>query len=619
MRIGVFEHGWWQRACEALKHEVRPFPIASHGGNAYTADLAGRIANGHAVAEAVRSDAPRPDLWIDTGGTGLAFALDSSAGDSLRLAHEACGAVLCSHFIDPLSTSFQGIDWRVLWQSLQSSAWVKLVWDRAQAMELQRFGVPSVLHLPMAAANRAYDTRPLQPSQCRPVVSFVGGQNTSYFSSNSSVPTGNLFAGALSQARWGDSAASAFCDAYYDGYGLAEQLQPDDDVDRAVSKVTTYFNAKLYYHAALCLRSRDRFVIFLKRRMGDAFELIGRGWDSAYGLPCQPPIESADDYLRHFREVAININLVNGNAETGLNMRHFEITATGGFMLCYAQPELSDCFQIGKECAVFTSEDDLLAKINYYLHHSEERAAIAAAGQRRTLSQHLYSHRLARVLDVVARPTPHVQFAQTSWSDDCKRLVPSADVVLDCGANVGQMATAFRRLYPKAEIYSFEPVQAVFDQLTVKCRDLRAHAVKKAVGDKDGRARIHLTTSPEANSLLPYQENNPCAQWTWVVGEEEVEICTLDRWCRETGVDFRRVDVIKLDVQGAELRALFGARKLLETVRVMLVEVSFVPIYKDCPLFPEVDGFLRECGYERVAIYPSDQPQNWGDALYAKE
>jgi FkbM family methyltransferase len=534
------------------------------------------------------------------------------------LTHEACGAVLCSHLIDPLSTSFQGLDWRVLWQSLQSAAWVKLVWDRAQAMELQRWGVPSVMHLPMAAANRPYDTRPLQASQCRPVVSFVGGQNTSYFSGNTNVPTGSLLAGVLAQSRWSDSQTPLFNDAYYDGYGLAEPLRPDDDLDSAISKVTSYFHAKLSYHAALCLRNRDRFVILLKRRLGDAFELIGRGWDSAYGLPCKPPIESADDYLQHFREVAININLVNGNAETGLNMRHFEITAAGGFMLCHAQPELGDCFQVGKECAVFSNEDELLARIDFYLHHPEERAAIAAAGQRRTLSQHLYSHRLARVLDVVARPATQVQFAQTTWSDDCRRLVPAADVVFDCGANVGQMATAFRRLYPTAEIYSFEPVAAVYDQLCVKCRDLHAHPVKKAVGDKDGRERIHLTASAEANSLLAYQENNPCAQWTWVVGEEEVEVCTLDRWCRETGLDPRRVDVIKLDVQGAELRALFGARKLLETVRLLLVEVSFVPIYKDCPLFPEVDRFLHECGYRRVAVYPSDQPQNWGDALYAK-
>jgi len=617
MRIGVYEHGWWGRACEALGHEVHSLPVARHcTGNAYAADLAGRLDNGETVAS--KSDALPCDLWLDTGGAGLGFVRDLSGGDSLRLAHERCGAVLCSHFIDPLSTTFQGLDWRIVWQSLRSSTWVKFVWDRAQASELQRFGVPNVLHLPMAAANRPYDTRPLETSRCKPMVSFVGGQNTSYFTANSTVATGGLFAAALAIARRGDSPQATFQDTYYDGCGLGEPARADEDLEAAVSKVSKYFDAKLHYHAALCARNRDRFVIFLKRRLGDAFNLVGRGWDTAYGLACAPPIASEEDYLRHFRETAVNINLVNGNAETGLNMRHFEITAAGGFMLCYQQPELDDWFQVGKECAVFASEEELLAKIDYFLKNPKERMAIASAGQRRTLSQHLYSHRLARVLQSLTRTPATVQFSRTTWSDDCKRLVPAADVVLDCGANVGQMATAFRGLYPKADIYSFEPVAAVYDQLVVKCQALRVHPVKKAVGDEDARTKIHLTTSPEANSLLEYQENNPCAQWTWVIGQEEVDVCTLDRWCRDVGIDTRRVDIIKLDVQGGELRALFGARKLLGTVRLLLVEVSFVPIYKDCPLFPEIDGFLCESGYRRVALYPSDQPHNWGDALYAR-
>ena len=129
---------------------------------------------------------------------------------------------------------------------------------------------------------------------------------------------------------------------------------------------------------------------------------------------------------------------------------------------------------------------------------------------------------------------------------------------------------------------------------------------------------MNLTASPEANSLLGYQEGNPCAQWTWIVGKETVEAITLDDWCAKAGVQPRRVDVVKLDVQGAELRALYGARSLLRTVKAILLEVSFVPIYKDGPLFAEIDAFMRESGFRRFAVYPSDQPANWGDALYVR-
>lgn len=614
MAIGVFQHGWWKGACQSGQREHFDLPIAQHpGGNAYQADLASRLENGERVAAARGGN-----LWIDNGGTGLGFVRDESAAIGVRLAHEVAGVTLCSHLIDPLSTSFQGVDWRVLWQSLQSRSWVKAVWDKAHAVELARFSVPNVLHLPMAAPDRAYDATPVDPRRVRPVVSFVGGQNTNYFAPGNSTPTRNLLAGVVAQASRSISGGALFRDVFYDLYHLGDPVNPAAALDEVVPRVVDYYAHKLFHHAALCIRNRDRFVIFLSKHMGERFELVGRGWDSAYGLPSRPQIGPTDDYFAHLRETAININLVNGNAETGLNMRHFEITAAGGFMLCHDQPELSDHLVIGKECAVFHDEQDLMGKIDYYLSHPEERAEIALAGQRRTLSQHLYRHRLERVIQVLSTRSAPVAFADGNWVEECKRILPNVDVILDCGANIGQMAGSLRKQYPKADIYCFEPVQSVFAPLSENCRAIGAQAVCKAVSDRDGRARIHLTTSPEANSLLEYQEGNPCAQWTWVTGSEDIEICTLDRWCRDSGIDPHRVDLIKLDVQGAELKALFGAKKLLESVKLILVEVSFVPIYKDCPLFPEIDAFMRECGYRRHAVFASDQPHNWADALYVK-
>ena len=621
MRLGIFDHGWWESASISQQYEIVRLPIAGNpDGNAYAADLAGRTANGTAV---VTSLANRPvDLLLDNSGTGLGFVADGTSDDGLSLAHERAGRQLCSHFVDPLPTAFQGLPWPVTWQSLQSRSWVKAVWDRAHAVELQRFGVPSVVHLPMAAPNRCYNTDPLDPSCCQPIVSFVGGQNTTYFAANTNIPSRTLLPGTLAQAIQTDMRDVSFYDVYHDTYGLGEPVTDADDLDQRAAKASAYFNAKLYYHAALCLRQRDRFVIFLKRKLGDAFRLIGSRWRETYGFAAEPPLPTADAYFNHFRETAINLNLVNGNAETGLNMRHFEITAAGGFMLCYDHPELEQDFAVGEECVVFNSEADLLEKIRHYLSHPEERVAIALAGQRRTLSEHLYSHRLEKLVRLARSQPPTaqlpVEYSKTTWREDFHAVVPEPDVVLDCGANVGQMATGLRGLYPDATIYSFEPVASLFEELGKRCSELRVHAVKKAVGDRDGRAMINLTENREANSLLGYQEGNPCAQWTRVIGREEIEVCTLDRWCTANNIDPQRVDIIKLDVQGAELKALYGARGLLRTTKLVYLEVSFVPIYKDSPLLGEIEAFLTECGYRRHAIYPSDQPRNWGDALYVK-
>lgn len=618
MRIGVYNHGWWKPACEALGHDPVMFPVAlGPDGNPYHADLSHRIANAPPCAERF-AEAP-PEFLIDNGGTGLSLIAGlSDGGACLHPLHEAFHRPLLSHFIDPLVTAFAGLDWSVLWQSLRSPNWVKMVWDRAQVIELNQFGINNVIHLPMAAPDRRYDTTPLDPARVRPVVSFVGGQNTGFFTSGAQVPATSLFAGTLASAIRSDIPDALFYDIYHNVYGLGVPVQTDDSAAVVSQKTQAYFGAKLFHNVNLCIKNRDRFVIYLKRLLGDTFELVGRGWDTAYGLPTRAPFPTSDEYFQNFRDVAININLVNGNAETGLNMRHFEVTAGGGFLLCYPQPELGEHFVIGKECDVFHNEKELIEKIQYYLAHPQQRCAIALAGQRRSLAQHLHRHRLQTVLRMLTPRTAPVTFSDSTWSADFKTYVPQPKVILDCGANVGQMARSFRNLYETADIYSFEPVKACFAELTKTCAEIGVKPVNKAVSDRDGVTRINLTASAECHSLLGYEPSNPCEKQTWIVDEEEVDVCSLDNWCVQNHVDPSSVDIIKLDIQGAELQALRGATKILKSAKMVLAEVSFVPLYKDSPLYGEVDAFMAQAGYRRAAIYPSDQPQHWGDALYVK-
>ena len=64
----------------------------------------------------------------------------------------------------------------------------------------------------------------------------------------------------------------------------------------------------------------------------------------------------------------------------------------------------------------------------------------------------------------------------------------------------------------------------------------------------------------------------------------------------------RQTDFLKLDVQGAELILLENAKETLNNVCIVQTEVSYVPLYKDQPLFAEVDQFLRAEGFLLHAI-----------------
>jgi spore maturation protein CgeB len=77
------------------------------------------------------------------------------------------------------------------------------------------------------------------------------------------------------------------------------------------------------------------------------------------------------------------------------NMRLFEATGMGALLITDWKDNIADLFEPGKEIVCYRSVDECLELIDYYSRHEVERAAIAAAGQRRTLEHHSYAQVVA--------------------------------------------------------------------------------------------------------------------------------------------------------------------------------------------------------------------------------
>ena len=76
------------------------------------------------------------------------------------------------------------------------------------------------------------------------------------------------------------------------------------------------------------------------------------------------------------------------------NMRLFEATGTGALLVTDLKENLHEMFEPGKEVIAYRSIDECVELVRYYLGHEDEREAIAAAGQRRTLQSHTYIQRM---------------------------------------------------------------------------------------------------------------------------------------------------------------------------------------------------------------------------------
>jgi spore maturation protein CgeB len=112
----------------------------------------------------------------------------------------------------------------------------------------------------------------------------------------------------------------------------------------------------------------------------------------------QGEVWGADMYqvLRRSR-ITLNSHIDLAGREAG-NMRLFEATGVGTFLLTDFKDNLDTLFAPDREVGVWRSIDDCLKAIDHYLGDDTRRAEIAQAGQARTMAQHTYRHRAGEIL-----------------------------------------------------------------------------------------------------------------------------------------------------------------------------------------------------------------------------
>ena len=100
-----------------------------------------------------------------------------------------------------------------------------------------------------------------------------------------------------------------------------------------------------------------------------------------------------------FRHSRINLNISLRSIKSGIPLRAFDIMGSGGFLLSNFQADFLDAFTPGEDFVYYESEEDLLQKIDYYLDHEDERAAIAKNGHDKVAAAHTFRHRVREMLN----------------------------------------------------------------------------------------------------------------------------------------------------------------------------------------------------------------------------
>lgn len=174
--------------------------------------------------------------------------------------------------------------------------------------------------------------------------------------------------------------------------------------------------------------------------------------------------------------------------------------------------------------------------------------------------------------------------------------------VFDVGANVGELTLLFSRFVgASGGVHAFEPCGQSYERLEAVCRAASLRNVRLnrlALAEEEGSVSLHVYDedhmSWNTRAVRPLEDYGIDLK---PLAVEEVPATTLDLYCARNGV--ADIDLLKVDVEGAEFQVLSGARRLLGERRVRCVTFEFGQTTFDMGNSPErIESFLRNTGYE---------------------
>ena len=172
-------------------------------------------------------------------------------------------------------------------------------------------------------------------------------------------------------------------------------------------------------------------------------------------------------------------------------------------------------------------------------------------------------------------------------------------VIFDVGANTGKYCLLAKKHNPATQVICFEPVKSTFSTLTSIVGSLpNVSLVNSGLFDENKKLTINIYPSHTHASLfdlkaIPYES----------VGKEEIDLISGDDYIKANKVEF--IDILKLDVEGAELNAIKGCKNALaqKEVRLIQFEYGYINITTKNLLIDYYE-YLSQFGYIVGKLYP---------------
>ncbi len=199
------------------------------------------------------------------------------------------------------------------------------------------------------------------------------------------------------------------------------------------------------------------------------------------------------------------------------------------------------------------------------------------------------------------------EFPENPFAYQRELIQNQEPVIFDIGAHQGKVAITYREYFPSAVIHCFEPFPKSFRKLLMSVEvDSKIFCHKTAISDTKSTVLFNANLDSATNSLLNTDER---ASSFWgkdvldTVEQVEINTTSVDAFCLEERIS--HIDILKIDVQGAEYSVLVGAQNMLENQKISLIYTELItcPTYEGQHTVDDYLSYLDSLGYNLLDVF----------------
>lgn len=147
----------------------------------------------------------------------------------------------------------------------------------------------------------------------------------------------------------------------------------------------------------------------------------------------------------------------------------------------------------------------------------------------------------------------------------------SSPIIFDVGANIGGYTLDVLKHIPSARVHCFEPANETYNSLCKNITD--DNVIKNHFGISDQQTEGVLFYDKENSGLASLYNRQLDYYHIEMSKSEQVSLNTLDMYCLENKIDC--IDLLKMDIEGNEYKALKGATSLLSEKKIKSIQLEF--------------------------------------------